>query len=319
MKKAGEAVVQELVRNAKMISTKEEIAQVATISAQDSEVGNIISDAMNKVGKNGVITIEGGQTLGLTVELTEGMKFDNGYISPYMVTEKDKMEACFNDAHLLITDKKISNFKDILPILESLTKMGKRDIVIIADDVDGDALTGIVFNKLQGVLNVLAVKSPGFGDRKKEILKDLAILTGATVITDELGLKLDMATLEHLGRAKTVIAKKDSTTIIGGLGDTSSIAARVVEIQRQIESTESDYDREKLQERLAKLAGGIAVIKVGAASEVEMKEKKLRIEDALNATKAAVEEGIVSGGGVALLRASAILADIKFGNRDQEI
>jgi chaperonin GroEL len=229
------------------------------------------------------------------------------------------MEACFNDAHLLITDKKISNFKDILPILESLTKMGKRDIVIIADDVDGDALTGIVFNKLQGVLNVLAVKSPGFGDRKKEILKDLAILTGATVITDELGLKLDMATLEHLGRAKTVIAKKDSTTIIGGLGDTSSIAARVVEIQRQIESSESDYDREKLQERLAKLAGGIAVIKVGAASEVEMKEKKLRIEDALNATKAAVEEGIVSGGGVALLRASAILADIKFGNRDQEI
>jgi chaperonin GroEL len=319
MKKAGEAVVQELVRNAKMISTKEEIAQVATISAQDSEVGNIISDAMNKVGKNGVITIEGGQTLGLTVELTEGMKFDNGYISPYMITEKDKMEARFNDAHLLITDKKISNFKDILPILESLTKMGKRDIVIIADDVDGDALTGIVFNKLQGVLNVLAVKSPGFGDRKKEILKDLAILTGATVITDELGLKLDMATLEHLGRAKTVIAKKDSTTIIGGLGDTSSITARVVEIQRQIESTESDYDREKLQERLAKLAGGIAVIKVGAASEVEMKEKKLRIEDALNATKAAVEEGIVSGGGVALLRASAILADIKFGNRDQEI
>ncbi len=319
MKKAGEAVVQELVRNAKMISTKEEIAQVATISAQDSEVGNIISDAMNKVGKNGVITIEGGQTLGLTVELTEGMKFDNGYISPYMVTEKDKMEARFNDAHLLITDKKISNFKDILPILESLTKTGKRDIVIIADDVDGDALTGIVFNKLQGVLNVLAVKSPGFGDRKKEILKDLAILTGATVITDELGLKLEMATLEHLGRAKTVIAKKDSTTIIGGLGDTSSITARVVEIQRQIESTESDYDREKLQERLAKLAGGIAVIKVGAASEVEMKEKKLRIEDALNATKAAVEEGIVSGGGVALLRASAILADIKFGNRDQEI
>ena len=247
------------------------------------------------------------------------MKFENGYISPYMVTEKDKMEARFNDAHLLITDKKISNFKDILPILESLTKTGKRDLVIIADDVDGDALTGIVFNKLQGVLNVLAVKSPGFGDRKKEILKDLAILTGATVITDELGLKLDMAMLEHLGRAKTIIAKKDSTTIIGGLGDSSSIAARVAEIHRQIESTESDYDREKLQERLAKLAGGIAVIKVGAASEVEMKEKKLRIEDALNATKAAVEEGIVSGGGVALLRASASLADIKFGNRDQEI
>ncbi len=319
MKKAGELIGAELARNTKMISTKEEIAQIATISAQDPEVGNIISDAMDKVGKNGVITVEAGQTFGLSVELTEGMKFDNGYISPYMVTDKKIMEARFNEAQILITDKKISNLKDILPVLEQLASMGKRDLVIIADDVDGDALTGIILNKLQGILNVLAIKAPGFGDRKKEILKDLAILTGATVITDELGFKLDMATVDHLGRAKTVVSKKDSTTIIGGLGDSQRIHARVTEIQGQIESTESTYDKEKLHERLAKLAGGIAVIKVGAASEVEMKEKKLRIEDALNATKAAVEEGIVAGGGVALLKSSAVLSDIKLSNRDQEI
>ncbi|MDD2744998.1 MAG: chaperonin GroEL [Candidatus Gracilibacteria bacterium] len=319
MKQAGDLVVQELAKNAKMISTKEEIAQVATISAQDAEVGNIISDAMDKVGKNGVITVESGQTFGLSVELTEGMKFENGYISPYMVSEFQKMEARIDDAYILITDKKVSNLKDILPVLEQLSSMGRRDLVIIADDVDGDALTGIILNKIKGVLNVLAIKAPGFGDRKKEILKDLAILTGATVISDELGYKLDMAAVEHLGRAKTVVSAKDSTTIIGGGGDSDRIQVRVTEIQRQIENTDSDYESEKLQERLAKLAGGIAVIKVGAASEVEMKEKKLRIEDALNATKAAVEEGIVAGGGVALLKASAVLADVKFTNRDQEI
>lgn len=319
MKKAGELVADELARNAKMLSTKEEIAQVATISAQDAEVGAIISDAMDKVGKNGVITVEGGQTFGLSVELTEGMKFETGYISPYMVSDAEKMEARIEDAHILITDKKVSSLKDILPVLEQLAGMGKRDLVIIAEDVDGDALTGIILNKLKGALNVLAIKAPGFGDRKKEMLKDLAVLTGATVITDELGYKLDMATVDHLGRAKTVMAKKDSTTIIGGGGDQSLIQARVNEIAAQIDRTESEYDREKLHERLAKLAGGIAVIKVGAASEVEMKEKKLRIEDALNATKAAVEEGIVAGGGVALLKASAILADLKLGNRDQEI
>lgn len=319
MKKAGELVADELARNAKMLSTKEEIAQVATISAQDAEVGAIISDAMDKVGKNGVITVEGGQTFGLSVELTEGMKFETGYISPYMVSDGEKMEARIDDAHILITDKKVSSLKDILPVLEQLAGMGKRDLVIIAEDVDGDALTGIILNKLKGALNVLAIKAPGFGDRKKEMLKDLAVLTGATVITDELGYKLDMATVDHLGRAKTVMAKKDSTTIIGGGGDASRINARVNEIAAQIENTESEYDREKLHERLAKLAGGIAVIKVGAASEVEMKEKKLRIEDALNATKAAVEEGIVAGGGVALLKASAVLTDLKLGNRDQEI
>ena len=319
MKKAGEAVVAELESVAKHLSTKDEIEQVATISAQDSEVGTIISDAMDKVGKDGVITVEEGQTFGLSVELTEGMKFENGYISPYMVSDTEKMEARMSDAHILITDKKISSLKDILPVLEGLSAMGKRELVIIAEDVDGDALTGIILNKLKGVLSVLAIKAPGFGDRKKEMLKDLAVLTGATVITEELGYKLDMATPEHLGRAKSIIARKDATTIIGGGGDKSRIEARVSEIRAQIESTKSDYDREKLAERLAKLAGGIAVIKVGAASEVEMKEKKLRIEDALNATKAAVEEGIVAGGGVALLKASSVLAGLKLINRDQEI
>jgi chaperonin GroEL len=319
MKKAGEEVEIELAKNAKMLSTKEEIAQVATISAQDAEVGGIISDAMDKVGKDGVITVEEGQTFGLSVELTEGMKFDTGYISPYMVSDAEKMEARISDAHILVTDKKVSSLKDILPLLEALAGMGKRDLVIVAEDVDGDALTGIILNKLKGVLNVLAIKAPGFGDRKKEILQDIAILTGATVITDQLGYKLDMAGVEHLGRAKTVVSKKDSTTIIGGAGDKTRIDARVSEIRAQIENTKSDYDREKLHERLAKLAGGIAVIKVGAASEVEMKEKKLRIEDALNATKAAVEEGIVAGGGVALLKASAAIASMKFENRDQEI
>ncbi len=274
---------------------------------------------MDKVGKDGVITVEEGQTFGLSVELTEGMKFENGYISPYMVSDTEKMEARMTDAYILITDKKISSLKDILPVLEGLGGVGKRELVIIAEDVDGDALTGIILNKLKGVLSVLAIKAPGFGDRKKEMLKDLAVLTGATVISDELGYKLDMATVDHLGRAKTVSARKDATTIIGGGGDTSRIEARVNEIRAQIESTKSEYDREKLAERLAKLAGGIAVIKVGAASEVEMKEKKLRIEDALNATKAAVEEGIIAGGGVALLKASASLKNLKLANRDQEI
>jgi chaperonin GroEL len=319
MKRAGEAVAAELEANARHLATKAEIAQVATISAQDSEVGAIISDAMEKVGKDGVITVEEGQTFGLSVELTEGMKFDNGYISPYMVSDSEKMESRITDAHILITDKKISSLKDILPVLEGLSAMGKRELVIIAEDVDGDALTGLILNKLKWVLTVLAIKAPGFGDRKKEMLKDLAVLTGATVITEELGYKLDMASVEHLGRAKTVVSRKDSTTIIGGGGDSQRIEARVLEIRAQIEVTKSEYDREKLAERVAKLAGGIAVIKVGAASEVEMKEKKLRIEDALNATKAAVEEGIVAGGGVALLKASACLANLKLANRDQEI
>ncbi|MDD5377498.1 MAG: chaperonin GroEL [Candidatus Gracilibacteria bacterium] len=319
MKKAGDLIEAELAKNSKKISTGEEITQIATISAQDREVGEIISQAMSKVGNDGVITVEEGQTFGLEVELTEGMKFDTGYVSPYMVTDAEKMESRIADAHILITDKKISSLKDLLPVLEQLAGTGKRDLVIIAEDVEGDALAGIILNKLKGVLNVLAIKSPGFGDRKKEMLKDIAVLTGATVITDELGYKLEHASMEHLGRAKTVIAKKDNTTIIGGGGDKSRITARTNEIRAQIENTKSEYDREKLAERLAKLAGGIAVIKVGAASEVEMKEKKLRIEDALNATKAAVDEGIVAGGGVALLKASMVLENVKLGNKDQEV
>lgn len=307
MKKAGSLVVAELANMSKPLNTQEEIEQVATISAQDSEVGKIIADAMEKVGKDGVITVEEGKTFGLDVEVTEGMKFDNGYISPYMITDGEKMEGRINDAAILITDKKISSLKDILGALESLAQSGKRELVIIADDIDGEALTGIILNKLKGVLTVLGIKAPGFGDRKKEMLKDLAILTGATLITEETGYKLEHASIEHLGHAKAVVSTKDSTTIIGGGGDKHLIDVRVNEIRNQISLTKSDYDKEKLAERVAKLAGGIAVIKVGAASEIEMKEKKLRIEDALNATKAAVDEGIVAGGGVALLKAARVL------------
>ena len=290
MKKAGALVVNELAKMSKPLNTQEEIEQVATISAQDAEVGKIIADAMEKVGKDGVITVEEGRTFGLEVEVTEGMKFDNGYISPYMITDGEKMEGRISDAHILITDKKISSLKDILGVLESLAQSGKRELVIIADDIDGEALTGIILNKLKGVLTVLGIKAPGFGDKKKEMLRDLAVLTGATLITDETGYKLENAHIEHLGQAKAVVATKDSTTIISGAGDKHLIDSRVRELGAQLEASKSNYDREKLAERIAKLAGGIAVIKVGAASEIEMKEKKLRIEDALNATKAAVDE-----------------------------
>jgi chaperonin GroEL len=307
MKKAGSLVVAELEKMSKTLNTQEEIEQVATISAQDSEVGRIIADAMEKVGKDGVITVEEGRTFGLEVEVTEWMQFDNGYISPYMITDGEKMEWRISDAHILITDKKISSLKDILGVLESLAQSGKRELVIIADDIDGEALTGIILNKLKWVLTVLGIKAPGFGDKKKEMLRDLAILTGATFITDETGYKLENAHVDHLGRAKAVISTKDSTTIISGGGDSHLIQSRVRELGAQLEASKSNYDKEKLAERIAKLAGGIAVIKVGAASEVEMKEKKLRIEDALNATKAAVDEGIVAGGGVALLKASRVL------------
>ncbi len=307
MKKAGALVVDELARLATPLNSQEEIEQVATISAQDATVGKVIASAMEQVGKDGVITVEEGRTFGLEIEVTEGMKFDNGYISPYMVTDTEKMESRVDDAFVLITDKKISSLKDIIGVLESLAENGKRELVIIAEDIDGDALTGLILNRLKGSLSVLGIKAPGFGDRKKDILKDLAILTGATVITEELGYKLEHADISHLGRAKAILATKDHTTIIGGAGDKSLIDARVHEIRSQIEQSNSDYDKEKMTERVAKLAGGIAVIKVGAASEIEMKEKKLRIEDALNATKAAVDEGIVAGGGVALLRASQIL------------
>ena len=317
MKKAGSLVVAELEKMSKTLHTQEEIEQVATISAQDSEVGRIIADAMEKVGKDGVITVEEGRTFWLEVEVTEGMQFDNGYISPYMITDGEKMEWRISDAHILITDKKISSLKDILGVLESLAQSGKRELVIIADDIDGEALTGIILNKLKWVLTVLGIKAPGFGDKKKEMLRDLAVLTGATFITDETGYKLENAHVDHLGRANAVITTKDSTTIISGGGDSHLIAARVRELGAQLEASKSNYDKEKLAERIAKLAGGIAVIKVGAASEVEMKEKKLRIEDALNATKAAVDEGIVAGGGVALLKAARVLENAEFSKEEK--
>jgi chaperonin GroEL len=317
MKKAGNLVVEELARISKPLNTQEEIEQVATISAQDAEVGQIIASAMEKVGKDGVITVEEGRTFGLEVEVTEGMKFDNGYISPYMITDGEKMEWRISDAHILITDKKISSLKDILGVLESLAQSGRRELVIIADDIDGEALTGIILNKLKWVLTVLGIKAPGFGDKKKEMLRDLAILTGATLITDETGYKLENATLDHLGQAKAVVSTKDSTTIISGAGDKHLIHSRVNELYAQMSASKSDYDKEKLAERIAKLAGGIAVIKVGAASEVEMKEKKLRIEDALNATKAAVDEGIVAGGGVALLKAARVLQNADLTKEEQ--
>ncbi len=317
MKKAGTLVVAELARMSKTLHSQEEIEQVATISAQDAEVGQIIAEAMEKVGKDGVITVEEGKTFGLEVEVTEGMKFDNGYISPYMITDGEKMEGRISDAHILITDKKISSLKDIIGVLEALAQWGKRELVIIADDIDGEALTGIILNKLKWVLTVLGIKAPGFGDRKKEMLRDLAILTGATLITEETGYKLENASVEHLGHAKVVISTKENTTIISGGGEKHLIDGRVKELQKLIEVTKSDYDKEKIAERIAKLAGGIAVIKVGAASEVEMKEKKLRIEDALNATKAAVDEGIVAGGWVALLKASKILETASFSKEEK--
>jgi chaperonin GroEL len=312
MKKAGMLVTAELARISKPLNTQEEIEQVATISAQDAEVGQIIASAMEKVGKDGVITVEEGRTFGLEVEVTEGMKFDNGYISPYMITDGEKMESRISDAHILITDKKISSLKDILGVLESLAQSGKRELVIIADDIDGEALTGIILNKLKWVLTVLGIKAPGFWDKKKEMLRDLAVLTGATLITDETGYKLENAHIDHLGQAKAVVSTKDATTVISGAGDKHLINSRVNELYAQMSASKSDYDKEKLAERIAKLAWGIAVIKVGAASEVEMKEKKLRIEDALNATKAAVDEGIVAGGGVALLKAAKVLEKAEF-------
>lgn len=317
MKKATSLIVDELEKISTPLNTQEEIEQVATISAQDPVVWKIIASAMEQVWKDGVITVEEGRTFGLEVEVTEGMKFENGYISPYMVTDSEKMESRVDDAFILITDKKISSLKDILNVLESLAGSWKRELVIIAEDIDWEALTWLILNKLKWSLNVLGVKAPGFGDRKKEILKDIAILTGATVITDELGYKLENADISHLGRAKAIISTKDSTTIIGGLWDKHLIDSRVREIYSQMNASNSDYDKEKFAERIAKLSGWIAVIKVWAASEVEMKEKKLRIEDALNATKAAVDEWIVAGGWVALLRASEVLKNINFNNEEK--
>ncbi len=300
--KAAEVMVKELQEKVSKQVEKDEIANVASISANDKEIGKKIADAINEVGQDGVITVEESQSFGMEIETVKGMRFDKGYVSPYMVTNPDRMEAEVEDASILITDKKISSVEEVLPILEAVAQSGKKDLVIIAEDIEGQALTTIVLNKLRGSFSVLAVKAPGFGDRRKEMLQDIAILTGGKVITEEIGLKLENTTLEDLGHARKVVSTKDYTTVVEGKGDESAVQARVAQIRKSIETSDSDFDREKLQERLAKLAGGVAVIKVGAATETEMKEVKHRIEDAVGATKAAIEEGVVPGGGVALLR-----------------
>ena len=297
---AVKTLVEEIKSKAQKVETKAKIAQVASISSADSEVGELIAEAMEKVGKDGVITVEESKTMDTNLSVVEGMQFDRGYISPYMVTDTDKMEAVMDDPYVLITDRKISSVADILPVLEQVVKQGKQ-IVIIAEDLDGEALATIVVNKLRGTFKALAVKAPGFGDRRKAMLEDIAILTGGTVISEEVGRKLDSVTIEDLGRARQVRSSKEETTIVDGAGDKAQIAARVDQLKKQIAETTSDFDREKLQERLAKLAGGVAVVEIGAATEVEMKDKKYRVEDALNATRAAVEEGIVAGGGTTFI------------------
>ncbi|MBE6652684.1 MAG: chaperonin GroEL [Ruminococcaceae bacterium] len=307
IKKAVDAAVASLVASSKRVNGKEDIARVGTISAGDEVIGQLIADAMEKVTSDGVITVEESKTAETYSEVVEGMQFDRGYLSPYMVTDADKMEAVIDDALILVTDKKITNIQEILPLLEQLVQSGRK-LLIIAEDVEGEALTTLVLNKLRGTFNCVAVKAPGFGDRRKEMLRDIAILTGAEVVSSEVGLELKDADLSMLGQARQVKVSKENTIIVGGTGDSDAIKARVAQIRAAIETTTSDFDREKLQERLAKLAGGVAVIKVGAATEAEMKEKKLRIEDALNATKAAVEEGIVAGGGTAYLN---VIADVE--------
>jgi chaperonin GroEL len=317
--KAVAAAVEELKKLSKPCSTTKEIAQVGTISANSDEaIGKIIADAMDKVGKEGVITVEDGSGLENELEIVEGMQFDRGYLSPYFINKQESMTAELENPLILITDKKISSIRDLLPILENVAKQG-RPLLVIAEDVEGEALATLVVNHIRGILKVCAVKAPGFGDRRKAMLQDIAILTGGQVISEEVGMTLENATLEALGQAKRVVVDKENTTIIDGAGKKSDIEARIKQIRAQIEETTSDYDREKLQERLAKLAGGVAVIKVGAATEVEMKEKKARVEDALHATRAAVEEGIVPGGGVALVRVINALKNLKGDNHDQDV
>ena len=319
IQKAVDAAVEHLAKIAKKVKDKEEIKQVATVSANwDTTIGEIIADAMDKVGKDGTITVEEAKSIETTLDVVEGMQFDKGYLSPYFVTSTDTMETKLDDAYILIYEKKISNLKDMLPILEKIAKVGKP-LLIIAEEVEGEALATLVVNKLRGILNVCAVKAPGFGDRRKAMMEDIAILTGGRCITEDLGIKLESLTLDDLGRAKSVVVDKENTTIVEGHGKASDIQGRVNQIRRQIEETTSDYDREKLQERLAKLAGGVAVINVGAATETEMKEKKARVEDALHATRAAVEEGIVPGGGVALLRCLPAIEALKLKDEDEAI
>jgi len=316
---ASKAVSEAIAKNAIEITTKEEIASVAAISAQDKEIGNLISEVMDKVGKDGVITVEESKGLEFETEYVEGMQFDRGYISAYFVTESEHMEAVIDEPYVLIHDKKISAASDIVPILEKLVQIGKRDLVVIAEDIDGEALATLVLNKLRGMLNVLAVKAPGFGDRRKAMLQDIAILTGGTVITEELGRKLESVTMNDLGQAGKVVATKEDTTIVEGKGESAKIKGRIEEIKVEIDRSTSDYDREKLQERLAKLSGGVAVIRVGAATETELKEKKHRVEDALSAARAGVEEGMVPGGGVALINALSAIKKLKMGSDDENI
>jgi chaperonin GroEL len=302
IEKAVDQVVDELKKQSKEVNGREDVARVATISAREREIGDNIADAIEKVGKDGVVNVEEGQTLGLDLEFTEGMQFDKGYLSPYMVTDAERMEAVLEDPYILVANQKIGAVKDLLPVLEQVIQAG-RPLLIVAEDVEGESLATIVVNKLRGTFQAVAVKAPGFGDRRKRMLEDIGILTGSEVITEEMGLKLENTKLSQLGRARRIVIDKDSTTIIDGAGDSEGIKARIKQLKQEIENTDSDFDREKLQERLAKLAGGVAVIKVGAATETEMKEKKHRVEDAVQATRAALEEGVVAGGGVALLNA----------------
>jgi chaperonin GroEL len=316
---ATDAVSEELRKVAVKIDTKEEIGYVATNSAADVEIGNLIADVMDKVGKDGVITVEESKSMQFETEYVEGMQFDRGYLSPYFITDTEQMEASISDAYVLINEKKISAAQDIVPLLEKLVQLGKRELVIIAEDIDGEALATLVLNKLRGMLNVLAVKAPGFGDRRKAMLQDVAVLTGGTVISEETGRKLESATIEDLGRAEKVVSDKENTTIIGGKGEKSAITARIKEIRTEIDKSTSDYDREKLQERLAKLSGGVAIVRVGAATETELKEKKHRVEDALSAARAAVEEGIVPGGEISLINASVALDKIKAKDEETKV
>jgi chaperonin GroEL len=311
IEKGVEKIIENLKRTSRKITTKEEIAQVATISAENEEIGNLIAEIMQEVGKDGVITVEESKTFGLQKEIVKGLQFDRGYVSAYMVTNAEKMTAEFEDPYVLITDKKISSIQEILPVLEKIAQSGKKELVIIADEVEGEALTTLVLNKLRGIFNALAIKAPGFGDRRKEMLQDIATVVGAQVITEEVGLKLENVELTQLGQARKVIASKENTTIVEGKGNREDINSRIMQIKKEIEASESSFDKEKFQERLAKLSGGVGVIKVGAATEVEQKARQRKTEDALNATKAAVEEGIVLGGGVALLRCISVLNEIK--------
>jgi len=316
---AAKAISDAILEQAIDITTKEEIASVATISAQDREIGELIAEVMDKVGKDGVITVEESRGLEFETEYVEGMQFDRGYISPYFVTDSENMEAVIEEPHVLVYDKKISAASDIVPLLEKLVQVGKRELLIIAEDIDGEALATLVLNKLRGMLNVLAIKAPGFGDRRKAMLQDIAVLSGATVISEETGRKLETVTIEDLGQAEKVVSTKEDTTIVGGKGDPSAIKGRIEQIRVETENSTSDYDREKLQERLAKLTGGVAIIRVGAATETELKEKKHRVEDALSATRAAVEEGIVAGGGVALINAISALDGLEMESGDAQI